>query len=453
MILIDGCSILPMTEDGKYYKDGAILVDGKHIVYVGPRKDIPTLSLKEPLETIHAAGMLALPGLIDAHIHMTLNITKGFVEDVDFKDILFEVLYPAEANLSSEEVYYACLVGGLEAIKQGATTLIDQYHHGQITESVVNKLGVRAELSLMAQDFDLAHPPKRNPKTGWIETLNPDFGLRELDENLQLAKNSIARKDALIKWRIGINTPDTVSDITLKEASRIAHSEGLGAHIHLAQSAMEQRFSMEHRSCTSVEYLDQIGLLDINLIAAHCTVLEERDVDLLAKSQAVIGHCPISNAKGGPVIAPIPLLINRGAKVALGTDSTPADMLEVIRYTSVIHKLPSKLTTTMPALQALRLATIDAARAIGRDSEIGSLEPGKLADLILIDTAQPHLQPMENISSTIVYNAHGTDVSFVMVDGRFIVKNHRHTLIDEENILSYYRKLAHDFWKRVNFHQ
>lgn len=450
MILIEACSILPMTDDNVFYEDGAILVDGNRLQYVGPRNSLPPLDSTK-VERINAAGMLAMPGLINAHLHMALNITKGFVEDIDFKDILFEILYPAEASLSEEEVYHSCMIGGLEALKQGATTLIDQYHHGKITETVIKELGVRAELSLMAQDFDLAHPPKRNPRTGWIEELNPDYGLRELDENLRLARDSLKQEASLIRWRIGINTPDTVSDITLEEASRVAHKEGLGAHIHLAQSAMEQKFSIEHRGCTSVEYLDRIGLLDLNLIAAHATVITDHDVDLLANSRAVIGHCPISNAKGGPVIAPIPLLMEKGARVALGTDSTPADMLEVVRYTSVIHKLPSGLTTTMPALRSLRLGTIDAARAIGRGDEIGSLEPGKLADLILIDTQKPHLQPLENVPATIVYNAHGTDVSLVMVDGRVIVRNSIHTLINESNILGAFRRLAHTFWKKVNF--
>jgi len=440
-----------MTDNDQYYSDGLILIEDNRIIYAGPRIKLPQLTGEMVIEKIDGTGKIALPGFIDAHLHMALNITKGFVEDIDFKDILFEVLYPAEASLRGEEVYYSCLVGGLEALKQGATTLIDHYHHGDITEEVVHKLGVRAELSLMAQDFDLANSPMRNKKSGWIENFYPEYGMKELEENLRLAKAALRRNDPLIRWRIGINTPDTVSEITLVEASEIMQREGLGGHIHLAQSKSEQLFSRNRWGCTSVEFLNQIGLLDTNLIAAHCTVLTNKDIDILASSKTIIAHCPISNAKGGPVIAPIPDLLAKGAKVALGTDSTPADMLEVIRYTSIINKLPYGDTTVMPALQALKLATIDAARAIGRETEIGSLEPGKLADIILIDVMQSHLQPMEDIPCTLVYNAHGRDISMVIVDGRIVIRNGFHTTIDELDVLKTYKSIAQKFWQRNGF--
>ena len=451
MILIQGCSILPMTDNAILIRDGAILIDGRRLTYVGPYTGLPPLPEGEPRQVIAAGGLVAMPGLINAHLHMALNFTKGFVEDLDFKDILFEVLYPAEASLDETEVYYSALVGGLETLKQGATTVIDQYHHGPINARVVTELGVRAELSLMAQDFDLRYPPARNPSSGWIETFNPDYGLRELEENLRLARQQADTPESRIRWRLGVNSPDTVSEETLREASRLAHREGLGVHIHLAQSQMEREHSRRRWNKTSVGFLDEIGLLDVNLMAAHCTVLTDEDVQLLARSQAVIAHCPISNAKGGPVIAPIPALLEQGANIALGSDATPSDMFEVTRCAAMIHKTTTGLTTTLPALQALRLATIDGARAIGRADELGSLEAGKLADVILLDIYQPHLQPFYAPASTLVYNAHGTDVRWVIVDGQVVVRDGQHEWIDEARVLEDYSHLAESLWKRVGF--
>jgi 5-methylthioadenosine/S-adenosylhomocysteine deaminase len=440
-----------MTDNAVFIRDGAILIEGRQLVYVGPADNLPPFSNGEPKQVIQANGLLALPGFINAHLHMALNITKGFVEDVDFKDILFEVLYPAEASLNEEELYYSALVGGLEALKQGSTTLIDQYHHGQINTRVINDLGARAELSLMAQDFDLKKPPVRGSSSGWIEKFDPDYGLKELEENLILARQAQKKHDSRIHWRLGINSPDTVSEVTLREASHIAHSEGLGIHIHLAQSKIEQDFSKMRWAKTSVEFLDEIGLLDVNAIVAHCTVLTDHDIELLTGSKAIIAHCPISNAKGGPVIAPIPTLIEKGAKIALGTDTTPSDMLEVIRWVAVLHKTTTRLTTTLPAMQALRLATIDGARAIGRGEELGSLEPGKLADVILVDINQPHIQPFQAPASTLVYNAHGTDIRWVIVDGQIVVRESEHCWIDERKVLEKYVHIYEKVWKRAGF--
>lgn len=448
MILFLGCDILPMTDDGAFQADGAILVDGERIAYVGPRDGVPPELPGEQRRTIDATRMLALPGFIDAHAHLGLNILKGYVDDADFRDLLFEVLFPAEAAVTDEEGYLSTLVGGLEVLKSGATTVLDQYHHGARTQRVIEELGSRAELALMALDFDLASPPPRHPETNWIEDLDASFGLRELEENvaLALAGNSGGGR---VTWRIGVNTTDTVTDETMERASALAHQHGLGVHMHVAQSSSELRYSLEHRGCSPVEYLDRVGLLEVNLVAAHATVLSDTDIATLAGSSALIAHCPISNAKGGPIMGPIPKFLSLGGKVALGTDSTPADMIEVTRHTSVLNKLTSGSIATMPAIQALRLATIEGARAIGRGHELGSLEPGKLADLILIDTDQAHLAPMVDVVRTLVYNARGSDVRTVMVGGEIVVENSHSTRLDEEDLLARYRVAASGFWART----
>jgi 5-methylthioadenosine/S-adenosylhomocysteine deaminase len=449
VILILGCDILPMTDDDEFWPDAAILIVGDRLAYVGPRSGIPPEATGRDVRVIDGRHRLALPGLINAHTHLGLNIFGAFVDDTDFRDELFEVLYPAEADMTATEGGLSALVGGLEVLKNGGTTLLDLYHHGGRTREAVTALGSRAELALMALDFDLAAPPPRNPRTGWIEDLDPSRGIRELEENVEFALT--AQPGDRITWRLGVNTTDTVSDETMERASALAHEHDLGVHMHVSQHQGEVNFSLERRGCTPIEYLDRVGLLDVNLVAAHATVLPGSDVTILARSKAAIAHCPISNAKGGPIMGPIPRFLAEGGKVALGTDSTPADMLEVTRHASVLNKLMTGSVETISATQALRLATIDGARAIGRGHDLGSLEAGKLADLILIDTDQAHLVPMIDVPRTIVYNARGADVRTVVVGGDIVIDNSTSTRIDEERTLALYREAAAGFWTRRGF--
>lgn len=451
MIAIVGCRILPMTDGGGVVDDGVILVDGRRIAYVGPRETAPAIPDDPETRVIRGEHLLALPGFINAHLHMGLNITKGYVDDLDFKDVLFEILYPAEAAATEEEGYLSALVGGLEALKSGSTTVLDHYHHGARTKRAVEALGLRAELALMALDFDRAHPPARNPDTHWIDRLDPAFGLRELEENVELALAARAEQHPTVSWRIGVNTTDTASDETIRRAVELASAHGLGMHVHLSQSPSEVRFSETRRGCSPVEFLHREGMLELNTAAAHATALSDRDIDLLAASNSFVAHCPVSNAKGGAVMAPIPELLRRGGRAALGTDATPADIIEVTRYASVLNKYASGSTDEMPAWESLRLATIDGARAIGRGHELGSLEAGKLADIVLVDTEQAHLQPMLDVPRTVVYNARGSDVHTVIVDGRIVVEEFRSTLVDEQEILDRYRRLVPGYWERVGF--
>jgi 5-methylthioadenosine/S-adenosylhomocysteine deaminase len=431
-----------MTPARAVIHDGAILVENDRIAFVGPRRDLPEIVGEH--RRIDASGQVALPGLIDAHTHLGLTILKGYVEDMDFYDELAEVLHPSEAAMTAEEGYLSRLIGGLETMKAGATTILDLYHDGASTARAVEALGVRAELALMTLDFDLAQPRRVAQPPGGMH-LDSRFGRAELDENIALARRDWGDR---ITWRVGVNTTDSVTDRTMIDAVQLAHDHGLGMHMHVSQSPWEVEYSHAHRGCSPVEYLRRIGGLDLNLAAAHATALSDSDLAILADSSAFIAHCPISNAKGGPVAARIPEFLELGGAVALGTDAAPSDMLEVVRHSSVVHKLVTRSVRTMSAWQSLELATISGARAIGRDDEIGSLEVGKLADLILIDLDQPHLQPAVDLVGTLVYNARGSDVTTVIVGGEVIVEAGRSTRIDESAMLARFTEVAWDFWHR-----
>ncbi len=245
-----------------------------------------------------------------------------------------------------------------------------------------------------------------------------------------------------------MNTTDTVTDETLTRAVSIAREVGVGMHAHVSQSPTEVAFSVATRRRTPIQYLHDIGALEVNLAAAHATAVTDEDVRLLARSSAFVAHSPISNAKGAGVMAPIPALMELGGAVALGTDAAPSDMLEVVRHTSALHKLYARSTDVMPADVCLRLATIDGARAIGRGDELGSLEPGKLADIVLIDMDRPHLQPDIDLMRTVVYNARGSDVSTVMVGVDVVVEDGRSTRVDEYVVVQSARIAASQLWRR-----
>jgi 5-methylthioadenosine/S-adenosylhomocysteine deaminase len=447
VILIEGATVLPMSDGDPVIFDGAVLVDGERIAFVGSRVDLTDADRQAVDRVVDARRMVAMPGMIDAHVHLGLHILKGYVEDVDFRELLYDVLYPAEAAIGDEEGRLSTLMGGLEVLKSGATTVLDHYHHGAVTASVVEQLGLRAELAMMALDFDLAAPARDPSRPGGV-ALDPRFGARELEQNVELA---LAARGAAsrIRWRLGVNTTDTVTDETLRRTAELAHRYGLGVHLHLSQNATEVAFSQQTRGCTPVAYLDRIGLLEVNLAAAHATVLTDDDRRRLARGRGFIAHCPISNAKGGPIMADIPRFLEAGGAVALGTDASPGDMLEVVRHTSVLNKLASRSAAVLPAEQCLRLATIDAAHAIGRGAELGSLEVGKLADLILIDVDQPHLQPLLDVASALVYNARGSDVHTVMVGGEIVVEDRRSVRIDEAAVVHRYTEIAPAFWRRT----
>ncbi len=418
--LIHNATIITVNPGFEIIDDGIIGIRSGTIETVEKRS---RGMLPQAGEYLDAHGGIVLPGLINTHSHLPMSLFRGLADDLPLKTWLTDHIFPAEAgHISPETIRTGTLLSCAEMLLSGTTCCCDGYFLEDHVAEALNQTGMRAVLAQGVIDF---------PAPGV-----PDPG-----------KNVSAAVDFVQKWkgRSGHITPSifchstwTCSENTLKRAKKAAADLGVLFQIHVSETQSEQAEILGRHKTTPVGYLNRIGILDENTLLIHCVWADDKDIELMAKRRSRVSVCTESEMKLASGVAPVPAMLEAGLAVGLGTDGCASnnnlDMFQEMDMTAKLHKVQSLDPTVMDARSVLEAVTIQAARAVGLSNVVGSLEFGKAADLIIVDTNQPHLVPLYHPVSQLVYAARGEDVREVMVQGRFLVRNRKLQTIDIESV-------------------
>lgn len=413
-ILLKGITILPMTRAEDFIECGDILIEGNRISYIGPSK-----TWEDDLEVFEGKGKVALPGLVNAHTHLAMVFLRGFADDMTLDRWLREKIWPMEEKLKPEHIYRFSLLGAAELIRSGVTTFADMYFEMDRVAQAVEETGLRASLS-----------------TGMIALGSP-FPHEVLKRSVDFALKFQGTAGGRITTMLAPHAPYTCPPDFLKMVREVALKENLPVHTHISETKKEVYECLAEYGVTPPELLDKLGLFDCKVLAAHCVVLQEGDFGILRKLKGV-AHCPVSNLKLASGVAPVPRMLNAGINVALGTDGASSnnrlELIQEIKTASLLAKGINLDPVALPAFQVLQMATVGGARALCLEEEIGTLEVGKKADIVIFDFDSPHLQPCFDYYSHIVYSALPSDVHSVIVDGRWLLKGREYSTLNWEEV-------------------
>lgn len=394
-----------------------IIIDSGQIVEIRPAQ---TANAPQARDVIEAGEQLAMPGLINTHAHVPMVIFRGLAEDVSIERWFNEFMWPLESNLTEEDVYWGMLLGLVEMIEGGVTTVADHYFFMDQAAQAVKEAGTRAAL-------------------GWA--VFGDRGYAALDETAAFAERWHGQAGGRITVWMAPHAPYTCDDAFLRAAVVHARRLGLGIHIHAAEEMGQTQASLQKRGITPIQVLEETGILDLPTLIAHgCGILPE-DIDLLKsyKDHVGVAHCPKTYLKLGMGLTPIAALREAGVAVGLGTDGAVSnntlDIFESLRLMAMLQKHEYRNPETMTIPEALEIATQGSARVVGLADQIGQLTPGYRADLILVDMSGSHCQPLHSITASLVYNTRASDVQTVIVDGRVIMRDRQLLTLDKSRII------------------
>ena len=413
-------------------KDGIIAIKNGKITFVGKGRKKDNFKAEREID---AKFKVALPGLINCHTHVAMTIFRGIAEDKELNSWLKETIWPLEAKLKPEDVYHGTLLGCLEMIKTGTTCFVDMYFYEDAVAKAVEELGLRAVLA-----------------PGILSTGLSTSGQQMLESAIEIYRKFHGTASGRLNVWFGPHAVYSCDRQTLISVMEAAKKLNTGLHIHLAESAeMAEKIRLE-LGISEVGLLHEIGFLAKNVLAAHCIHLSKNDIELLARHNVKIAYNPVANMKLAQGTAKIKEMLDFGITVGLGTDGPASnnslDMFETMKIAALLQKLAYKDPGVLPAWQVLKMATVDAAKALGLESEIGSIEAGKKADIILLDFKKPHLTPIHDLYANIVYSARGSDVDTVIVDGKVLMENREVIVANEEEIIRKAEKTALDIVNR-----
>ncbi len=431
-LLIEGCLLFPMDGRGPVREAALAIRDGR-VVYSGrPGGDVKFRAE----EGVEGRGRAILPGLINCHTHAPMTLLRGLAEDVPLDVWLKEHVWPVEAAMGPEDIYWGALLACLEMSLTGTTCFSDMYFHEDMVAEAVLKSGLRAVLS-----------------PGIMDITGPKLGEELLKGALEVFRKYDGAGGGRVRVFLGPHAIYTCSRELLERVRDEAERLGTGIHIHLSETEEEVRRCLEEYGRTPVAYLDELGLLGPRTLAAHCIYLTDEDIRLLAERGVKVAHCPVASAKIGTGVARVPEMLSAGVEVGLGTDGPASnntlDMLETVKFACLIHKASRRDPTVLKAREALEMATIRAARALGISDQVGSLEPGKKADFVVINLRRASTVPLHDPYAAVVYSARSGAVEHVFVDGEPVVLNGEHVKLDAEAVMEEAEERALDLLRRA----
>ncbi len=437
--LIQGGTIVTMDPDRRILRDAGLVLVEDRIAWLGDSQQVP--DQYRTASRIDASGKVVYPGLVNIHTHAALSILRGVGDDLGIAPA-YSPHVPQGVYLSPDDCYILSLLGGLEALKFGTTCIVDNYIHAHEAARAFDTLGLRAVVSERLHDADLFQVPDG------IFEFDRDRGETLLAKGLALIEQWDGVSNRRIRCRLGPHAPDTCSTELLQAIQTEAERHQVGLVIHLAQSRRELLEIDRRTGKTPTAYLANLGLLGPQMIAGHCIYMTPGDIELLYQTQTHVSHQSGSNAKGG-MMAPIKTILEKGINVGLGTDNMAGDMIEVMRLAVCIARMLAEEPVALRAIEALEMATINGAKALGMAEEIGSIEVGKKADLILVDYRRPHLVPLIDPVANLVHNGLGSDVDTVIVDGQIVVEGGQVQTIDELNLLNEAQAVTEARWAEM----
>jgi len=400
--------IAPVRPAAALLEGHAIAVDGSVILAVLPEDE--ALARFRAAEVVRLPHHLLIPGLVNAHTHAAMALLRGVGDDLPLQRWLQERIWPLEAALVSDAfVADGTRLAAVEMLRAGVTTCSDMYFYPEAAARALLSIGMRAVVGIIAIDFPTAYASDAD-----------DY----LRKGLQ-ARDDL-RGEPLVGFTLAPHAPYTVGDNTLRHIAALAEELDLPVHIHVHETRHEIDESVARHGVRPLERLERLGLLSERLIAVHAVHLSDAEILRLARAGASVVHCPVSNLKLASGIAPVPALLAAGVNLALGTDGAASnnrlDLLDEARMAALLAKAVAGDASTLPAMRALECATLGGARALGLESKIGSIEPGKEADLVAVDMSSPETTPVFDPVSHLVYAGGREHVTDVWVAGRAVVR-------------------------------
>src|SRR6204780_4198361 len=430
-LLVTGGTVVTMDSQRRVIEDGAVAIRGDSIVAVGPRAEIE--SRFEAAQTIDARGALVLPGLINGHAHAAMSLFRGLADDLALDEWLQKYIFPAEArNVTPDFVEWGTRLGVLEMLRGGITTYADMYYFEDVVARVTKDAGMRGVLGETIIDFPA--PDNKTPAEAFAYTQ------KYLDH---------WKGDPLIIAAVAPHSIYTCSEKTLQDAAALARRNSSPILIHVAEARFELEQSGARHGATPVAYLERAGILGPDVVGAHCVWVDQADIATLAHFNVGCIYNPSSNMKTAAGVMPVPEMLASGEPIGLATDGAASnnnqDLFEEMDLAAKLQKVARMDPRVLPAKQVVELATINGARALHMEKMIGSLESGKKADLILVDTDAPHATPTYDVYSEIVYALKASDVRRVVIAGNVVMRDRRMLTLDEKEILA----KAEEYKKKV----
>lgn len=396
--LIKNAVLLDMVGEQPNIRKKDILINEKIIEKIEDK-------IEENVDNIiDAKEMIVMPGLVNTHTHLAMSIFRGYKDDRKLMDWLENAIFPVEDKLRPDDIYWNSLLSCIELIKSGTTTFNDMYFRMDKTIEAVEKSGMRGVISWCITDDSINDKPERT---------------REYYKKYNY-------KDSKIKIYVSAHAPYSCNPETLKLCVDLAKELNTGIHIHLSETMDEEKTIRERYAQSATEYLNDVDLFDVPVVLAHGIYISDSDLEIIKNIKGGISHNPISNCKLSSGICNVTKLRENGINVGIGTDgigsTTTLDMFEEMKMAAYLQKVNTMEPTSINAYEILKMATIEGAKVLGLDNEIGTIEVGKKADIILIDNNKTHLYPENDICANLVYSANGADVDTVIIDGKIVMQ-------------------------------
>ncbi|SMC18759.1 5-methylthioadenosine/S-adenosylhomocysteine deaminase [Desulfacinum hydrothermale DSM 13146] len=426
LLIVNG-KVLTLDSQDRRIRQGAVAVSDGVILDVGDTADL--LARTRPHKVLDAEGCVVLPGLVNAHTHAAMTLFRGLADDLPLMDWLQHHIFPAEKKLTEDWVYWGTLLACAEMILSGTTCFCDMYLFEHKVAQAADEAGMRALVGEVLYDFP-----------------SPHYG--PLENGLRFTQDLIAEwKDhPLVRIAVEPHAPYTCSPDLIRACFHMAESHGVPMVIHLSENQAEVEEILRRYGKRPVAHLAELGVLSDRVIADHCVAVDEDDMDLLARHGVHVVHNPESNLKLTSGIAPVPALLERGVNVALGTDGCASnnnlDLLAEMDVCAKIHKAAAQDPTVLDARTVLNMATACGARALGFGDGLGRIQAGAPADLIVVDFRKPHLTPVYDPVSHLVYAAQASDVRHSVIAGRVVMEDRQLLTLDVERICAHVRTIA-----------
>ncbi|MGZ7116864.1 MAG: amidohydrolase family protein [Methanobacterium sp.] len=416
-ILIDNVTIM-----GNEIKKGSVLIENDKIIDMAENT-----GQMDADEIINGEKRVLMPGIVNTHTHLSMNLLRGLADDIPLDTWLNDYIWPVEGNLTGDYCYAGALLACVEMIKSGTTTFNDMYFFMDHVARAVDEAGLRG--MLCHGMIDLGDEEKRKA---------------EIKETMRIIQNCHNTAEGRIKVAFGPHAAYTCSEELLRWVREKADKMGLKIHMHVSETEFEVQQVREAHGSRPFEYLDEIGFLGDDLIAAHAVWLSDKEIEIIKEENVSLSHNPASNMKLASGVSPVSRLISSGVNVSLGTDGAASnnnlDMIEEMKIAALLQKVNNMDSTVLPAQKVFEMATTGGAKALGLQDEIGTIEVGKKADLVLLNMETPHLTPFRHPISHLVYAANGSDVDTVICNGQILMKNKELEVLDETEVI----KLAED---------
>jgi len=438
-LIVTNAFVMTMDNERRCYKNAAVVIEGGIIVAVGETQRL----MKEYVakDVIDASNMAVLPGFVNLHGHLSEKFIPGLSDDSDLYSWLSKLVYPVLLNSKPEECYWMALLGCIEMIKSGITCFVDTF--GQLTEKrVLNRVaeaasncGLRAYLSRE------------------VEEITDKSAQAAIDDTLLTAEELRSKNVDRVQVRMAPGIAITTSRDLLEKMRDIAHDAKLGMNMHFAETRGEILESKKRFGNTPIRYAYEIGLLGPEMIAAHCVWVDAEEIKLLRKTGTNVAYNPLSNMKLADGVAPICRMIDEGVNVGLGTDGAASndnlDMFTCMKAGSYLQKVHNFNASLLPSHMMIGMVTLNGAKALGLEGQLGSIEPGMKADLILVDLTTPNIAPVHDVARQLVCSGSIENVDTVIVDGKLLMKHHQILCVDDAEAVARAYELSRELISRA----